>query len=312
VDDAVAGADFVSVFTQLLGAGATESAPDQGDAAEIDVDVSAPVTGAEFAAQMAINAIPVVADIAQALTNTQGAQPRTETDLGTSISAAIAARLQRPAVTGELAVTTTVQQKGVSDTHGLFAQSASVQTALTDGSAATAFASGNEARDNQQSKQDGSTGAMTGVGMTGAQAQTDAPRAELQIGARVGTHAWRDEVAGKLTWMIDRGIQHGTLRLSPENLGPMEVRITTQNDQVSVWFGAAHADTRAALENALPRLREMFAAQGLSLADAGVFREPPKDSPRGYTESNGRAAIDGVEERSFTVAVRDGLLDAYA
>jgi flagellar hook-length control protein FliK len=117
--------------------------------------------------------------------------------------------------------------------------------------------------------------------------------------------------------MIDRGVQHGTLRLSPENLGPMEVRITSQNDQVSVWFGAAHADTRAALENALPRLREMFAAQGLSLSDAGVFREPPRespqDAPRGYMSQ--RAEMQGIatiDEHSVTLGRRDGLLDAYA
>ena len=58
-----------------------------------------------------------------------------------------------------------------------------------------------------------------------------------------------------------------SLRLWPEHLGPLEVRITMNDDQASVWFGAAHADTRAAIENALPRLRELFASQGLSLTD---------------------------------------------
>jgi flagellar hook-length control protein FliK len=298
------------VFTQLLGAGSVEAVPNQGDDAQIDDDASAEISVDDLAAQMAVNAIPVVAEIAQAVTNAQGTQTRTETDLGASMAAAIAARL-RPAVTSDLGATTPVQQKGTSDAQGLFAQSGQLQAALANGSA-TAFASGNEARDNQQSKQDGDTGVITGGMTVSAQPQTVAPRADLQIEARVGTNAWRDEVAGKLTWMIDRGIQHGTLRLSPDNLGPLEVRITTQNDQVSVWFGAAHADTRAALENALPRLREMFAAQGLSLADAGVFREPPKDSPRGYTENGGSTAIEGVEERSFAISVRDGLLDAYA
>jgi flagellar hook-length control protein FliK len=136
-------------------------------------------------------------------------------------------------------------------------------------------------------------------------------RTELQIQARVGTPMWREEVGAKISWMIERGIQHGTLRLSPDNMGPMEVRITTQDDKVSVWFGAAHADTRAALENALPRLREMFASQGLSLADAGVFREPPRDTPRSYASS---AESGAVVTEDIAVAVRQstGILDAYA
>jgi flagellar hook-length control protein FliK len=123
--------------------------------------------------------------------------------------------------------------------------------------------------------------------------------------------------------MIERGVQSGSLRLTPDNLGPMEVRITVQNDQVSVWFGAAHADTRAALENALPRLRDMFAAQGMSLADAGVFREPPRDTQQnrqgagaGFNANNGEgsalAGALGVSSGSANLNARTRLLDAYA
>ena len=92
----------------------------------------------------------------------------------------------------------------------------------------------------------------------------------------VGTPAWADEVGSRLTMMVEQGKHTASLRLSPEHLGPLEIRIAMKDDQASVWFGAAHADTRAAIENALPKLREMFAQQGLSLADAGVSREPPR------------------------------------
>ncbi|HEU4603687.1 MAG TPA: flagellar hook-length control protein FliK, partial [Steroidobacteraceae bacterium] len=96
----------------------------------------------------------------------------------------------------------------------------------------------------------------------------------------VGSPQWRDEVSAKVSVMVQQGNTSASLRLSPEHLGPLEVRISVQNDQASVWFGAAHADTRAAIEHALPRLREMFASQGLSLADTGVFREPPREQPK--------------------------------
>jgi flagellar hook-length control protein FliK len=115
--------------------------------------------------------------------------------------------------------------------------------------------------------------------------------------------------------MVDRGVQSGSLRLSPEHLGPLEVRISVQSDQVSVWFGAAHADTRSALEQALPRLRDLFASQGLSLADAGVFREPPREQPRdqAYTSGVGESATRGVAEIDLPRATQKrGLLDAYA
>ena len=86
-------------------------------------------------------------------------------------------------------------------------------------------------------------------------------------------------------------------------------------DQASVQFGAAHADTRNALENALPRLREMFASQGLSLADANVSREPPRQQQNSTPHPSTSSSSFGGEEGASAVSaaqVRLGLLDAYA
>ena len=54
-------------------------------------------------------------------------------------------------------------------------------------------------------------------------------------------------------------IQSATLRLSPEHLGPVEVRIDLHDSQINVNFIAAHAETRVALEQSVPRLRAMLA-----------------------------------------------------
>jgi len=130
----------------------------------------------------------------------------------------------------------------------------------------------------------------------------------------VGSSEWADELGTRMTWMAERGHQVASLRLSPEHLGPLEVRISIRDDQASVWFGAAHADTRAAIEQALPRLREMFGAQGLTLADTGVFQEAPRDrsQPQAIAGLHG----DGVGEAEGNVISiahrRLGLVDAYA
>jgi flagellar hook-length control protein FliK len=133
--------------------------------------------------------------------------------------------------------------------------------------------------------------------------------------APVGTAAFNDELGGRLTWMAHQGVESGSLQLSPEHLGPLEVRIQVQDGAASVWFGANHADTRAALEQALPHLRQMFASQGLTLSDAGVSREPP----RGQAQKPAVAAISSIngvsDEQSSLVSVsggRAGLLDTYA
>jgi len=143
---------------------------------------------------------------------------------------------------------------------------------------------------------------------------TDAAHAR-PVHTPVGTPGWSEEIGTRLTMMVEQGKHTASLRLSPEHLGPLEIQISMNDDQASVYFGAAHADTRAALENALPKLREMFASQGLSLADAGVHREPPRQQPNPAAQlpSAGNFAAEGGGEQGLAAAhVRLGLLDAYA
>jgi flagellar hook-length control protein FliK len=141
-------------------------------------------------------------------------------------------------------------------------------------------------------------------------------KSALDIKSPVGSTAWAEELGGKITWMAHQGIESASLKLSPAHLGPVEVRISVQDGGASVWFGAAQADTRAALEQALPRLREMFSTQGLTLADANVSREPPRQQQQPTV--HGVASVTGVSEGSVTLSssslssLRIGLLDTYA
>lgn len=134
--------------------------------------------------------------------------------------------------------------------------------------------------------------------------------------AAVGTPQWADELGSRLVMMSTRGQHEGSLTLSPEHLGPLEVRISVQHNNAQVWFGAQHADTRAALAEALPRLREMFAEAGLSLGQAGVSHEAPRrqaDPLAADASYRGDAEPDAPEP--LPVAARplsSALLDLYA
>jgi len=85
--------------------------------------------------------------------------------------------------------------------------------------------------------------------------------------------------------MADKGLQSATIRLQPEHLGPMEIRIQVSDDGgAQVNFSAHHAQTRDALEGTMPRLRELLADQGLNLQQANV------DAGRGGFGHRGFAA----------------------
>jgi flagellar hook-length control protein FliK len=128
----------------------------------------------------------------------------------------------------------------------------------------------------------------------------------------VGSAAWADEIGTRVVMMTESGNHTASLKLSPDHLGPLEINITVRDDKASVWFGAAHADTRAAIETALPRLREMFEAQGLSLADAGVFREPPREQGAVKNSMTSAGQGEATDEVTVTSRTRLGLVDAYA
>jgi flagellar hook-length control protein FliK len=137
---------------------------------------------------------------------------------------------------------------------------------------------------------------------------------DASLRAPVGSHAWKDELGTQLTWMALNGREAASLRLSPEHLGPLEVRISMHEGTASVYFGAGNADTRSALEQSLPRLRELFAANGLVLADAGVSRDTPRHTFKAPAESPRAArnidASSGPAVTSVTLA-RAGLVDTY-
>jgi flagellar hook-length control protein FliK len=138
-----------------------------------------------------------------------------------------------------------------------------------------------------------------------------APRLESQV----GTTAWRQELASRINMMIDRGEQMATLRLSPEHLGPLEVRIAIREGETSLWFGVAHAETRQALEQALPRLREQFAHAGLSLGQSTVSHGDPGNNGAGRTLLNGTPLAENEAAPDLQApAVRAalGLVDTYA
>jgi flagellar hook-length control protein FliK len=139
-------------------------------------------------------------------------------------------------------------------------------------------------------------------------------RAPTELRSPVGSAAWTEELGTQLTWMSRHGQDSASLRLSPDHLGPVEVRIEVRDGATSVWFGAAHADTRSALEQSLPRLRQLFAESGLLLADAGVARDAPRQNTRPGTpiSLSGSAHEQTIATSKVSPAsTHSGLVDTY-
>lgn len=93
---------------------------------------------------------------------------------------------------------------------------------------------------------------------------------ELVIDTPVGRPGWGDELGAKVVVVVRDGQQSAEMQLNPPNLGPLEVRLSVQNDQTTLMFVSAHASVREAIQAALPRLSGMFAESGLSMGSVTV------------------------------------------
>jgi flagellar hook-length control protein FliK len=148
------------------------------------------------------------------------------------------------------------------------------------------------------------------------------PSIVMPLDIPVGQAGWGRAMGDRIQWMVGHNIQQAEIKLNPPHLGPLEIKISLQNDQTNVTFLATQAPTRDALEASIPRLREMFGEVNLNLANVDVGQQQGGQSThdrRASTDAEGVAGADssGQESTSATQPSRwvvgsDGLLDTYA
>jgi flagellar hook-length control protein FliK len=108
-----------------------------------------------------------------------------------------------------------------------------------------------------------------------AAAQGPATAAADKLTPTVGSPAWDSALGNKMVWMSNNGQQTATLTLNPRDLGPMQVVINVNKTQADATFIAANPEVKAALEAAMPKLREMMDQAGIQLGQASVSTGMP-------------------------------------
>lgn len=145
---------------------------------------------------------------------------------------------------------------------------------------------------------------------------------EVPIESRVGTPRWTRDISQSVTMLVQARTSVAELRLTPADMGPIQIRIDFSEAQPSVAISVQQADTRNALDAALPRLREMMAESGINLGGAGVEQHAnPGDAPGGEARfaRNGREDATQLEKPAADPLLPvaraislDQLVDTYA
>lgn len=147
-----------------------------------------------------------------------------------------------------------------------------------------------------------------------AAAFTGSPTATPNLGAE----DFDDAIGARVGWLADQKIGHAHIKISPNDLGPIDVRLQLDGDKVHASFTSAHAEVRHALESTLPRLREMLNEQGFQLGQADVGQQQTAREGHAGDGGSGRGGSDGKPALADTTVSpaqlmrQRGLLDAYA
>lgn len=110
-------------------------------------------------------------------------------------------------------------------------------------------------------------GALT---VAGVAQRLESGSLQLPVHTPASQRVWAEDVGSRLIWMAGRGESKAELVLTPPSLGKLAVSIQVNGDQASAQFVAATPAARDALEQALPRLREVLQQAGINLGEANV------------------------------------------
>jgi len=107
------------------------------------------------------------------------------------------------------------------------------------------------------------------------------------IAANIQNPNWSQQMTQQVAYMIKGGFQQADIKLNPAHLGPMEIKLTVNDDNANINFVAQHAPVRDAIDAALPRLKEMLEQQGLNLSDANVSTQSEQNQASAESQHDG-------------------------
>lgn len=97
------------------------------------------------------------------------------------------------------------------------------------------------------------------------------------------------ELHQRVNVMLADKLQQAEIQLDPIGLGKMKIQIQIDStSQASVHFVVQHGQTREMLEQAMPRLREMLAGQGIQLGQTQVQQQSPQSQQQGQSAFAGQ------------------------
>ena len=141
----------------------------------------------------------------------------------------------------------------------------------------------------------------------------------LRVDTAFAASRWGEDVAQTVVWLAGRNESRAELVLTPPQLGKLEVTLSvSQGGETSAHFVSPSPQVREALEQSLARLREVFAAAGISLGQTSVSADSPARDQRHQSRAGSGHRPYSVSATALStdpaalLAQRRGLVDTFA
>ncbi|MBL7478919.1 flagellar hook-length control protein FliK [Legionella bononiensis] len=147
---------------------------------------------------------------------------------------------------------------------------------------------------------------------------TDADKTKhIDISLPLSNAQWADKFSEHIIWLGHHGVKSAVIKLNPEDLGPLEISVKVVKDSASVNITSHSNHVRDIVDQALPRLRELMADQGLDLAEVTVGMDgnshQSEQNPNGFVKEETRQEIEeGALITPLKKQSSKGIIDYFA
>jgi flagellar hook-length control protein FliK len=127
------------------------------------------------------------------------------------------------------------------------------------------------------------------------------------------------QIKDRLMYQLNNKIQTAEVKITPEDLGSVQIKVNLQQEQLSVQFVVQQANAKELLEQQMPKLKELLQQQGLQLTEGQVEQRHANERRGNGEEKSGHRGYSATAEAEVELAhvatvkkQSDRMVDYYA
>jgi len=114
----------------------------------------------------------------------------------------------------------------------------------------------------------------------------------------------------RVSAMLNINNKEAEIRLDPPEMGSMQIRIRSDAEQAQINFVVQNQQAKEALEQSLPKLRDMLAEQGIELGESNIEQGQSEAGPHEDNEENNHASLAPEQSEDESSVEKDQLTES--